>query len=635
MPGFISDAIPQVEPHEQTVLDRASSLSSHAAHANQTTAEAPGSVMLGPPQLASSKSALWSQVASVPRSLWPLFGVIATYVLAIFVIPTLAPVAISDDWTYARSVEYLVWDGRFHILSVAAATQVFQLFWGALFAELFGMAFGALRLSTISLVLLSGLAFYGICRELRISRERSALGTAVYLFNPILFALSYSFMSDPHFLALLVISTYGYTRGLRPGIDGERAMIFGSFIAALACLQRPHGALIPLGVVTYLLVARHLRMDRASMLHVLRVVTIPALTFIGYYLLISQGLPSQQGYFLNEAKAAGLDETWLLIKRMTVIEFVYIGLFVFPIVAAALPSFGELTKLDRTRQWILVLTWEAILAGGVVWFASESRWMPYIPHFLGRSGPGAGDLRGARPELAGTDVFIALTLVCVAASFLFTMALARSMTQQPGRDRGIVGMLLALVTWQIIGAVPPSLLFRNWIISLDRYILPLMPFAILLVLWAINPIRIWSAVAWGLVGFVTVFSIAGTRDALVFQENVWSLARGLNQQGVANTSLDAGYAWDAYHLWEFGVANGIAEKQFTGTWWTDVYAPATDSTYIISGTPLPGYITLSQRAYSSWLKRGPVYLFVLQREPPPEPATEPTPTTGNGGSGSA
>jgi hypothetical protein len=560
---------------------------------------------------------LASRLVAIPRSLWPLITVLTTYVLAAFVVPTLAPVAISDDWTYTRSVEYLVLDGKFHILSVAAATQVFQLFWGALFAELFGMTFGALRLSTVVLVLLSGLAFYGLCRELGISRERSALGMGVYLFNPILFALSYSFMSDPHFLALLVIASYGYVRGLRPGLDGERAMLFGSVVSALACLQRPHGALIPLGVVTYLVLSRRLRFARPSIAPFLRIVAIPALTFIGYYVFISGGLPHQQGYFLDEAKAAGFDETWLLVKRLTVIELVYVGLFVVPIVAAAIPAFAQLTRLDRTIQWIVVLSWEAVLIGGLVWFAGQDRWMPYIPHFLGRAGPGSGDLRSARPPLADPEVFKVATFVCLAASFLFALALARSIDRRPSRDRSAAGMALALVAWQVVGAVPPSLLFRNWIISLDRYILPLMPFAILLVLWALNDVKVLAPAAWAFVGLTALFSIAGTRDALVFQENVWTLARQMNDQGVQNTSLDAGYAWDAYHLWEFGVANGIAEKQFTGSWWTDVYAPATDSTYLIAGAPQPGYVVLSEHPYSAWLQREPVSLYVLQREAPP------------------
>jgi 4-amino-4-deoxy-L-arabinose transferase-like glycosyltransferase len=557
---------------------------------------------------------------TVPRSLRPLVAVIATYLLAMLVIPTMAPVAISDDWTYTRSVEYLIEEGRFHILSVAAATQVFQLFWGALFAGLFGMTFGALRLSTVVLVLLSGLAFYGLCRELRVSRERSALGTAVYLFNPVLFALAYTFMSDPHYLALMVIASYGYVRGLRPGLSGERATLLGATVAALACLQRPHGALIPLGVVTYLVLSRRLRFSRSAVVPFLRVVALPALTFVGYYLFVSRGLPDQQGYFLDEARAAGFAETWLLVRRLTVIETVYIGLFVFPLVAAAVPAFAALTRLDRSRQWLAVLSWEAILIGGLVWFAGEDRWMPYIPHFLGQAGPGSGDLREARPALAGHDAFVAVTIACGVASFLFALAVARSMGRQLGPDRSAAGMIVGLMAWQVVGAVPPSLLFRNWVISLDRYILPLMPFAILLVLWALNDVRLVLPLAWPLVALLALFSIAGTRDALVFQENVWMLARQLNNQGVQNTSLDAGYAWDAYHLWEFGVANGIPQKQFTGSWWTDVYAPATDSTYIIAGSPIPGYLVLREQPYSAWLQREPVLLYVLQREPPPPDA---------------
>lgn len=627
MARIFVDSINPADQRDDPEIERAELLPSTQAFApSQATPTSESPAALGPVVAAGRRETrenarVWWRVAIVPRSLWPLIGVVATYFLAMFIVPTLAPVAISDDWTYVRSVEYLVWEGEFHILSVAAATQVFQLFWGALFAELFGMSFGALRLSTITIVFVSGLAFYGICRELNVSRERSALGTAVYLFNPILFALSYSFMSDPHFLALLVIATYGYTRGLRPGVDGERAMWLGSVVASLACLQRPHGALIPLGVITYLLLARRLRFDRRSVFQVTRIVALPVLTFLAYYAFVSQGLPSQQGYFLEEARAAGFDETWLLVKRMTVIEIVYIGLFVFPIVAAALPKFSELINLNRTRQWLLVLVWEAMLVGGVVWFAGEERWMPYIPHFLGRSGPGSTDLRGSRAHIAGDDAFIAATLVCVAASFLFTLAIARALMHRPGRDRAVAGMLVALVAWQIVGAIPPSLLFRNWIISLDRYILPLMPFAILLVLWALNSIKLWSPVAWGLAALMAIFSIAGTRDALVFQENVWFLARSLNQQGVANTSLDAGYAWDAYHLWEYGVANGIPEKQFSGTWWTDVYAPATDSTFAIASAPQPYYVTIYQHPYSSWLVQGQTYLYVLQVEPPPpEPA---------------
>ena len=90
----------------------------------------------------------------LPKSLWPFAGVILLYIVAIFIIPTGAPVGISDDWTYYLSVDNLVTHGRFDILSVSAATMVFQLFWGGLFGFIFGMSFGVLRMSTIVITLL-------------------------------------------------------------------------------------------------------------------------------------------------------------------------------------------------------------------------------------------------------------------------------------------------------------------------------------------------------------------------------------------------------------------------------------------------------------------------------------------------
>lgn len=550
---------------------------------------------------------------AIPRALWPLSSVLVGYILAAFLIPTLAPVSISDDWTYARSVEYLVNDGRFHILPIAAATQVFQLFWGASFAFIFGMSFGVLRVSTIALVLLSGLAMYGMCRELGVDPSRSALGVAVYLFNPVLFPITYSFMSDPHFLALLVISSYWYLRGLRPGADGDRALVAGSVVAALAVLQRPHGAMIPLGVVTYLLVSGRLRADRAGAIRFARIVAIPATTFLGYYLVVARGLPSQQGLFLDEIRGAGWDETWLLIRRLTVIELMYLGLFILPIVTGLLGVLGGVVTLKSRRAWLSFALWSGILLAGLGWFWGSGRRMPYIPHFLSQGGPGAGDLRHSRAPLAGSAVFDWITIACAVAAALFALALMRTLDDRGTPHRPAAGMALGIASWQAVGVVPQSFLFRNWVISLDRYLLPLLPFAIALLLWALNGRRLHTHVAWAAVAAVGLFSVIGTRDALVFQQNVWTLAGSMNAAGVDDTRLDAGYAWDAYHLWEFSERNHIPRQTPHGTWWTDVYATATDSTYLIAGGSVPGYDILSRQPLSKWLDRTPQHLYVLRR----------------------
>ena len=566
--------------------------------------------------------------AAVHQRIAPII-VFGVYLVAMLIAPVFADVSISDDWTYARSVEYLVEDGQFHILPVAAATQLFQLLWGAGFALVFGMSFGALRLSTVVLVGLSGLAFYGTLRTLKVDRERSALGTAIYLFNPILFSIAYSFMSDPHFLALMVIATYGYVRGEVAESPGWQ--LAASVVVAAACLQRPHGALVPLGVATYLLIARRLPISRASVRDLVRIGGIPAATTAIFYLIVSAGLPSQQDLFLSEVRSATVAETLLLIRRLTVMESAYIGLFVLPLLVAGAGAAMRSMSFAERRSWLLFTGAAAVVAGGIGWFWGQGRIMPYIPHFLGRGGPGSGDLRSSRPPLFEPAVYSWLTLLCAASAIGLAALAIRAMERRDMPARNGAGVVTGILAWQVAGVLPQSFLFRNWIVSLDRYLLPLLPLVVILGVWALQRETLNRTAMWTAVAALGFFSIVGTRDVLVFQESVWSIASSLNRQGVANTRLDAGYAWDAYHLWEYGDENEIPRQTPDGAWWTDAYATATDSSYVLAGKPLPGYDVISIHPYSAWLHEDPMYLYVLRRSGlpldgviwPPPPVSDP------------
>ena len=190
--------------------------------------------------------------------------------------PVLVPAAVGDDWVYVRSVEMLLREGRLHILDLSVVTLVFQIAWGSLFAALFGLTFGVLRLSTFVMTMLGGLACYGLCRELEIAPMPSALAAAAYLFNPLSFVLAYTFMTDPHFTALLLIATYGYVKGLRTDRPDDRALLFGATAAACAFLVRQEGALIPAAVILALVVQRRLHWNRESLRLILQIAVVPA-----------------------------------------------------------------------------------------------------------------------------------------------------------------------------------------------------------------------------------------------------------------------------------------------------------------------------------------------------------------------
>jgi hypothetical protein len=413
--------------------------------------------------------------------------------------------------------------------------------------------------------------------------------------------------------------------------------VAGSAAAACAFLVRVHGLGIPLGVTIWLFATGRIGRNRASARLLLRVWAIPAAVALWYWLIFARGLPTQQNLFLDEAQEAWFDDVWLLIQRLTYFELVYAAFFTLPILVGALAGLVGLVRFRWRWAWLGVAAWGAVLLLGLRHFADKSvgllsddrRLMPYIPHFFGRGGLGSRDVRGGLPEVAPDWVWPVLTGACIGGSLLMAIVLCRRVRWGSPRAGGVAGLLLVCGVIQAGGPLPQSLLFRDWVISLDRYLLPLLPFAIALTLWGLKDVRLHLPVAWTATALMAAFAIAGTRDALVFQRNVWSMGEYALAQGIPLTRLDAGYAWDAYHLWEFSDRYAIP-AQTPGpyyTWWTNVYAAATDSAFIVATSPeVGGYTLIAYVEYSSWLQTDPTYLYLLQRNdvtiPPSDPFSD-------------
>jgi 4-amino-4-deoxy-L-arabinose transferase-like glycosyltransferase len=585
-----------------------------------------------------------ASLAAGLRGRLPLLGVGALYLLALLIIPVMTPVAIGDDWVYARSVEILINEGRVRILDLSVVTLVWQVLWGGLFAAILGPTFGAMRLSTVVLTGIAGLACYGCCRQVGASRGRAALGAALYLFNPLLFSISYSFMSDAHFVGLLTISAYCYLRGLRPDRPSIAFTLLGAFAAGLAFLERQQGALIPLAAVTYLLLGGRLRPNRAGVVLFTQVVAVPAAMTILYFLWFRfiHGIPKAQGDFLQKVIDTGVGGALLLIGRLAVIEAAYVGLFLLPLGIAALLALPRLLRAMRPVGWAAFAGWAAFIVGSGIVFWQSGRRMPYIPHYLAPYGLGSYDLRGGRPWLIGQRGMDIATIVTMLGALLLGLLLCVGLSgsrAQGARPRGSgpsttivdektaaragAGLTLALAFWQLVGVLPQSFTFQNWSFrgynapSLDRYLLPLLPLAVILALWAIREVRVVMAAAWTLALVMAVFSIVGTRDFLVFHTAVWDVARQLNREGVPDTRIDAGAGWDGYRLYEYSMANNITTPVAV-PWWIGLFAPADTADYIIAGTPRDDfsdrYEPIGQVEYSTWLNPEPTYLYILRRD---------------------
>jgi hypothetical protein len=579
------------------------------------------------------------------RANWAIIAVFLAFALAAFVVPTMAPIATTDDWAYTRSAQILLEEGRLTVFPVVAATAVFQIVWGALFGLIFEPTFGVFRLSTVVITALGAMALYALCRDLGVSRGRGALGVATLLFNPLVFVLAFTFMTDAHFMALLVIATWMYAKALRiggtelgdeatratqasplqgGGIDG-RWIVAGSVVAGLAFLARQQGALIVPAVFLFLLATRRPRFDRSSVVLVLQLCAPMALAVGGYFLWLRYGndVPRVQSQFLREILADGWSGTWWLLRRLTVVELMYLGFFTLPLMTTIIPFAGRLMEGIPRRGWLLFAAWQAVLLVGVIAFWVRGAYMPYIAQFFGSGGLGPPDVLGSRPILLGPEMRAVLTIVCFAASLLLALVAARAMGAPPSLERSRAGLVLAIGLGQVVGVMPPSYHYIGWASgSLDRYLLPLVPLAIALALWGLRDVRMALPLGWVVAAALAVFAVAGTRDYLVYMRAVWSMGEEAVAAGVPLDRLDTGSGWDGYHLYERGLEERIRSRTPKGgPWWVYFYAPATDSAYVVSGKPLPRHLVVARRPYSSWLQTKPTNLFLLRRLGAPWPPT--------------
>ena len=558
---------------------------------------------------------LGARVSRATRTHRGVLAVLACFALAAIVLPTMTPVGLWDDWMYARSVEDLILHGHLRIHELSAANLLFQILWSWPFAKLFGVTFGVLRLSTVVLVGLSGWALYGLLRELGVERGLAALGTALYLFNPLGLVLTYSFMTDGQFTALLVMAAYGYVRGLRGDAKAAWFTVAGSAVAGLAFLERQGGAFIVLTVLGYLLLTRRIRLDRRGVVMVARVAAAPVLMGIGYYawLKASTGTaqPGVQGAFTGGIATAGFRGSVLIVGRTWFAEAMYMGLFVAPLALGAVTALRRaLTSTSPRGRLAAVALAGALAVGFTLVLPWQGARMPYAESWLTPRGLGPDDLvASGRPLLLGSGTLLAVTVLCALSSLILILVVTRAVL--PAGRSGpppAAGLVLALLGGQMAAAVLPSFFFGG---PLDRYLLPLLPLCLALALWAIRDLLDLPVAAWLATAALAVVALLGTHDFLRFEGAIWQVAREAHQRDVPYEQLDAGAAWTGYHAWE--LSRG-APRRPGAPWWINAWARAVDSTYVVSGEPRPGYSVVRRLPYPSLLSLEPTWVFLLRRD---------------------
>ena len=475
-------------------------------------------------------------------------------------------------------------------------TLITQVGIGIAYTKVFSFSFEVLRWSTLINALLCTGVMYLLARQLTTERVAAFLA-ALLLFNPLFFSLSFTFMTEVHFVLLLLLSFWYFFRYAE---RSHYSYLAGATVfSVLATLLRQPGLLVPLSAGVVLVFVLHGNGRKALAL-------LPV--FVTYGALKMYLLWSAET-FPQLFRVAGLREAVTTLMRKDIDglleplgqQALSLGLWLLPLTILLLPHLYGLYR--RYALWIagigvvlavVVATHPDEFPSGNV-FYNLGLGPKVLKGHSAHAGPSVSDsLWNAIDYLAlvGLVNLGLLTISPVAASY-------RSIREGKGLTPHARWWMLLLfcATYSFVALLAP--------ISFDRHVLPLLPAVSILVLPAIDKNK--GKLLWGpaliCLSAYTVFSLVATHDYLS-----WNRARAraytylTDERGIDYRMIDAGFELNGWRQ---------AGPEMHGgprSWWF-----VTDDAYIISFIPHPGYSTERSFSYPTLLPNGSGTLHVLVR----------------------
>jgi len=479
----------------------------------------------------------------------------------IFIVPPAGDFPINDDWDYARVVQSLVERGQLARSEVMAPSFVLQAYWGSLFVHAFGFSHTVLRSSTLVLAAAGVIGYYVLLRHL-LDPSRAALGALLLLLNPLFVNLSYSFMTDVPFLALVLWALVCYVRALPAGSRPKVGwLVVGSTFAGGAYLVRQLGLALPVAALAGMLVAGGWRVTLRP-LHLAAVLgpVLPSM-LIGAYLDSQRGPLKHEplGWTLAFWAEHGLGMAGVLLVRLEE-TFSTLGLFTLPLCLGALAGRPALALRGR-RRWLAGLLLSALLVGFVVRSATfrEKPLFPHLGDILTPRGFLAFDeyYNGTLPEsLIVPESVLALT---TAAALVGSGFLVLAVVAAPSRKtvHGPIAVPLLFGLLALILTVP-------YYAIADRYLMLILPIALLVMLLPFRRARRGPEVALVGVVLVAAWSIWWEREYLERRAALWQAGQELVERGVPPEQIDGGFEWNGWYRGQVEIAAAVERRLADG-----------------------------------------------------------------------
>ncbi len=535
-----------------------------------------------------------------------LLGVLLAYLATVvFVVPPTGEYPTYDDGVFAATARDFATTGVMHVSDLPSMTLVTHAAWGAAFIRVLGDSWWTLRVSSMVMVWIGGVALYSLGLQCGRSRSESALFCASYVWCPLVFGMSYTYNTDLTGTSLMLITLAAIPGCLRAGTP--LALTGLGCIGALAWLARQTAA-IPALVLCVVLAVECL--SRRRRWRDLICVVIPLMMAVaGYTWWLHQvnGVPSVYGAVT--LKADLLTQPKGLISKIIGIAL-EMALMSAPIIVltTCYPAPGRIRGWTRTA-------WGAGLAVVLFCLVFAAELSPYRGYEFFDAGLGfppthEGLYTAFRSPEAGMGVTWFHLLVLIPSAILLG-ALSATLVESGfdvlrNRKFNPIGTLQVVVLISIFGYCALLVLIE---FVFDRYLIPLIVLG--LVAWATcggpsdSSRPQWPA--WLTLVVSSVICVAATMDAIQIRGAYWSTVYELHDDGVAIDDLNAGSTYWQTFVYEPAVRarehsgptflSGLSREPWNG------YGPEAAHWRLTFG-PSPGWDVYERVPFTTCLRAG-------------------------------
>ncbi len=525
------------------------------------------------------------------------------FIIAVLLVGMRGDFPLNDDWQYAYPVQQLMAKGELEMQGFFAPNIILQVYWGYLFCWLAGsFSFTWLRLSTLVLAFLGALVFHRLARRLDIAPPLAFLGALALLFNPLYFSLSFSFMTDVPFLAVLLLSLYAFERHIQLGRPGWLLAALLLSIAAYL-IRQPGIVLLPAFGIWKMWERR----GSANSIALAAVLSLAAVAvYLAYerlgkpWLGISGNFVPVSERYLGQLVDSPL--SWLAeIGRRIVKTWIYLGFFALPL----LPFLAQRLLHSRLMKWKVALPLLAANLALLAFLYQIDKLFPFGGNILYNFGLGPELLADVytlglanTPRLPEWSMLAINFLSQLSATALLWAAVFHWKSLSRTQQRFFTFLLLANALYL------PAMSITSFF---DRYLLlPIASTFLLFLALSSGPIR-WPKLLPLLL--MSLFSLLATHDYLAWNRARHQAFQWLQQEGIPIEKIDAGFEYNGFYNYH---ENRILEEG-RSFWWV------TEDEWMITFGPVPGCRQVKTFGFRRWLwgGKGDWKLEVGRRPPSP------------------